>query len=291
MMMTSKSTLRPISLPSPSSSFSPKSLLTLQPSTLIMTNGGYGNIIHPSTLVPKSISQPSLSLSKPIKIVTTSLNNNDDDDDHKNLVDNQKAPIADEETVSDLDRNGNGNNGGNGGIIDIIDLKQSSSSNHNRTPIMDMNMYATRKTIAQGIMDLGLMCANASQLKYVLINANHHRYFQVTVSLIVISILMQIIVGIMFIALGRLNINYGHDRRRADMMNNASVIVIFLVTVINVLITAFGPSETIQSTISPSTAVYHHGSIINSDHHQSSPLALKLNSWNNNIYPDSQNND
>ncbi len=30
---------------------------------------------------------------------------------------------------------------------------------------MDMNMYATRKTIAQGIMDLGLMCANASQLK------------------------------------------------------------------------------------------------------------------------------
>ena len=61
---------------------------------------------------------------------------------------------------------------------------------------------------------------------------------------------MQIIVGIMFIALGRLNINYGHDRRRADMMNNASVIVIFLVTVINVLITAFGPSETIQSSSS-----------------------------------------
>ena len=95
MMITSKSTLRPISLPLPSSSF-PKSLLTLQPSTLIMTNGGgYGNIIHPSTLVPKSISQPSLSLSKPIKIVTTSLNNDDGyDDDHKNLVDNQKAPIV-----------------------------------------------------------------------------------------------------------------------------------------------------------------------------------------------------
>lgn len=104
---------------------------------------------------------------------------------------------------------------------------------------------------------------------------------------------MQIIVGIMFIALGRLNINYGHDRRRADMMNNASVIVIFLVTVINVLITAFGPSETIQSSSSsllssPSTAIYHHGSILNSDHQ--SPSALKLTSWTN-LYPDSKSND
>lgn len=47
----------------------------------------------------------------------------------------------------------------------------------------------------------------------------------------------------MFIALGRLNINFVQDRRKADMMNNASVILIFLVTVVNVLITAFGPSE------------------------------------------------
>lgn len=31
-------------------------------------------------------------------------------------------------------------------------------------------MYATRKTIAQGIMDLGLMCANASQLKCKMID-------------------------------------------------------------------------------------------------------------------------
>lgn len=64
-----------------------------------------------------------------------------------------------------------------------------------------------------------------------------------TISLIVVSILLQVVVGIIFIVLGRLNINYSGDRRRADMMNNASVIVIFLVTVVNVLITAFGPSE------------------------------------------------
>jgi len=77
----------------------------------------------------------------------------------------------------------------------------------------------------------------------VLLNAAQHRYFQVTISLIVVSILLQVVVGIIFIVLGRLNINFSQDRRKADMFNNASVILIFLVTVVNVLITAFGPSE------------------------------------------------
>ncbi|CAG2174319.1 unnamed protein product [Oppiella nova] len=71
------------------------------------------------------------------------------------------------------------------------------------TPQMDMNMYATRKTIAQG----------------------------------------EIIVGIVFILLGRLNINFFVDRKKADLLNNGSVILIFLITVVNVLITAFGPSD------------------------------------------------
>ncbi|CAG2117462.1 unnamed protein product [Medioppia subpectinata] len=111
------------------------------------------------------------------------------------------------------------------------------------SPQMDMNMYATRKTIAQGIMDLGLMCANASQLKYVLLNANQHKYFEVTIALITLSIILQIIVGIVFILLGRLNINFFVDRKKADLLNNGSVILIFLITVVNVLITAFGPSD------------------------------------------------
>ena len=67
-------------------------------------------------------------------------------------------------------------------------------SNDSTTPLpMDMNMYATRKTIAQGIMDLGLMCANASQLKYVLLNSGQHKYFEVTIALITLSIILQVI--------------------------------------------------------------------------------------------------
>lgn len=79
---------------------------------------------------------------------------------------------------------------------------------------------------------------------------------------------MQIVIGVMFIALGRLNINYGQDRRKADMINNVSVIVIFLVTVTNVLITAFGPSET----------------IIQSPYANQGTNSGKLTSWTN-LYP------
>ena len=57
---------------------------------------------------------------------------------------------------------------------------------------LDMNIYATRKTVAQGMMDIALMTANASQLKYVLLNAQRHRYMEVTISLITLSILLQV---------------------------------------------------------------------------------------------------
>lgn len=64
----------------------------------------------------------------------------------------------------------------------------------------------------------------------------------------------QIIVGIVFILLGRLNINFFIDRKRADFLNNASVILIFLIAVVNVLITAFGPTDRSGATVHQPTA-------------------------------------
>lgn len=54
---------------------------------------------------------------------------------------------------------------------------------------------------------------------------------------------LQIVVGIILIFLGRWNINYRGDQRKADIANNAVVILIFLVTVVNVMLSSFGPSD------------------------------------------------
>ena len=57
---------------------------------------------------------------------------------------------------------------------------------------LDANRYATKKTIAQGMLDVALLTANASQLKYVLQLGDAHPFYELMVSLIVISILLQV---------------------------------------------------------------------------------------------------
>ncbi|XP_032575029.1 ninjurin-2 isoform X1 [Drosophila sechellia] len=107
------------------------------------------------------------------------------------------------------------------------------------TPIPDVNAYQHKKTLAQGMMDLALLSANANQLRYVLETSSQHPYFYPSLLFISLSIIFQIAVGVGLILNGRYNIKNGHDICRANRINNYTVIGIFIVTVVNVLITAF----------------------------------------------------
>lgn len=55
-----------------------------------------------------------------------------------------------------------------------------------------MNHYATKKTLAQGMLDLALLTANVSQLKYLLDVGDIHPYFHLLFPLIIISICLQV---------------------------------------------------------------------------------------------------
>ncbi|XP_015791429.1 ninjurin-2 isoform X2 [Tetranychus urticae] len=120
---------------------------------------------------------------------------------------------------------------------------------------MDVNIYATRKTVAQGMMDIALMTANASQLKFILINSSNHRYFAVSLSLLTISIILQIVVGIILIFLGRWNINFRGDHRKAENANNAVLILIFLITIVNIMITSFAPNPDEGRILGPNPSI------------------------------------
>jgi len=121
------------------------------------------------------------------------------------------------------------------------------SKEHKSCPL-DANIYATRKTVAQGMMDIALLTANASQLKHVLATADNHSYYLISLILIGSSMALQILVGILLVLVGRWNINHKKEQNVANVTNNIIVILIFLITVVNVLITAFGDEENDSNT-------------------------------------------
>lgn len=109
---------------------------------------------------------------------------------------------------------------------------------------MDVNLYATKKSVAQGLLDIALLTANASQLRFLLQDGpKKNPFYTVCVACVSLSISLQLIVGILLIFTGRYNINKKHHQRRAEMLNNGIIFGVFLITVVNVFISAFSSSS------------------------------------------------
>lgn len=100
-----------------------------------------------------------------------------------------------------------GGNGGNGGNVNVNvpnGGRRPSFSfpgyngpgfvtiNGVETPIPDVNAYQHKKTLAQGMMDLALLSANANQLRYVLETSSQHPYFYPSLLFISLSIIFQV---------------------------------------------------------------------------------------------------
>lgn len=54
---------------------------------------------------------------------------------------------------------------------------------------------------------------------------------------------VQLLAGLLLVLLGRWNINCPWEQRRSDMLNNVVVMLAFLISVVNVLLTAFSPDS------------------------------------------------
>jgi len=74
-------------------------------------------------------------------------------------------------------------------FIIVQKTRESTTMAENRK-----NKYVTKKTIAQRMLDIALLTANASQLKYVLqVGKERHPFYTLMVTLISISIALQVI--------------------------------------------------------------------------------------------------
>lgn len=105
-------------------------------------------------------------------------------------------------------------------------------------------MYQHKKTIAQGMMDLALFSANANQLRTVLqSDETVFAYYYFSLTFILLSIVLQIAVGVGLIWNGHFNVNNKEDIHKANRINNLTVIGIFMITVINIMISSFGVAD------------------------------------------------
>ncbi|CAH2089764.1 unnamed protein product [Euphydryas editha] len=125
-------------------------------------------------------------------------------------------------------------------INDVLTNQDASTEICDVIKGLDANRYATKKTVAQGMLDIALLTSNASQLKYVLQVGPKHEFYMLLVVLISISIVLQLLVGLLFVVIGGLDLNDDNDQPSAVILNDVIVIFIFVISVINIVISGFG---------------------------------------------------
>lgn len=68
---------------------------------------------------------------------------------------------------------------------------------------MNINHYATKKSVAESMLDVALFMANVTQLKAVLEQGPSFQYYATLIVLISISLFFQVIIGILLIITGK----------------------------------------------------------------------------------------
>ncbi|KAF2352836.1 Ninjurin [Trinorchestia longiramus] len=108
---------------------------------------------------------------------------------------------------------------------------------------LNPNTYATRKTIAQGMLDIALLTANASQLRYVLNLGDKHENYELMIGLIVTSLVLQLLVAVLSFSLSLFRdccLDRPEYSASAIFLNQFNLYAVFVVTVLNIILTAFG---------------------------------------------------
>ncbi|XP_056131252.1 ninjurin-1-like [Lampris incognitus] len=105
---------------------------------------------------------------------------------------------------------------------------------------LNMNNYANKKSAAESMLDVALLMANASQLKAVVEQGSDFTFYKPLVALISLSIIFQIVVGVLLIFIVKWNLNDESTHNKLNILENTATALVFIIVVINVFITAFG---------------------------------------------------
>uniref|UniRef100_A0A1A8QNS3 Ninjurin 1 n=1 Tax=Nothobranchius rachovii TaxID=451742 RepID=A0A1A8QNS3_9TELE len=117
---------------------------------------------------------------------------------------------------------------------------------------LNMNHYANKKSAAESMLDVALLLANASQLKAVLEQGPDFSFYAPLITLISISLILQVVVGVMLIFIVKWNLNDVSTHYKLNILENTATAFVFVIVVVNVFITAFGVQRPASEASSPS---------------------------------------
>ncbi|XP_032360720.1 ninjurin-2 isoform X2 [Etheostoma spectabile] len=109
---------------------------------------------------------------------------------------------------------------------------------------LNMNLYATKKTAAEGMLDIALFLANITHMKTVIEQGAGYRYYAAVLTLISFSLALQIVAGVLIIIIARRDLNVVSNQKRLDYLNNLATGVIFVTTVVNFFVSFFVSKRT-----------------------------------------------
>lgn len=126
----------------------------------------------------------------------------------------------------------------------MLPVFQPGNPTQQLLPPVNLNHYATKKSVAESMLDVALFLSNATRLKAVLEVGPSASYYTTLVALLSISLLLQVVIGILLVVIARLNLNEVEKQWKLNRLNNAATTLVFITVVINVFITAFGAHKT-----------------------------------------------
>ncbi|XP_031143496.1 ninjurin-1 [Sander lucioperca] len=135
--------------------------------------------------------------------------------------------------TENLEMNGDGDRNGNAEVPLRGRWRQQQGP-------LNMNHYANKKSAAESMLDVALLMANASQMKAVLEQGPDFTFYVPLITLISISLILQIIVGALLIFIVKWNLNDESMHYKLNIMENFATAFVFIIVVVNVFITAFG---------------------------------------------------
>jgi len=109
---------------------------------------------------------------------------------------------------------------------------------------MDLDSYTTKKTLAEGLLDMTILTRNATLLRELIRNGRDKSlFYDLLVVLIPIALTFQVTNGILFLILGKWKFDKNLNKSTLEKLNNVTVTIVFITTILNTIITIFSISD------------------------------------------------